>query len=313
MLARTAANLFWLCRYLERADYVARLLELAGRMNAVRVDSDRKSEWESVIIASGNAAAYLQAHTGFERRSAVHFLALDANNPSSILNCVETARLNARSVRAALTTDMWETVNALWQEMARLQQAALNSNRLIKLVDTVKAHVSRFHGVTATGMLRRDGHHFARIGQFLERADNTARLLDVKYHVRLPSPQDVGGVVDYYQWLAILRALDARRAYRALYHDRVQPWQVAELLIARLEFPRSLAYCYQAITRHLDAIQDRDAQQAADALRRAHILYSSLRFARVDRIASEGLHEYLEDIVARTATLGEKIAEGHLF
>lgn len=313
MLARTASNLFWLTRYMERADYVARLLEVAGRMNAVRVDADDESEWESAIYASGDQTAYFARHERASRRQVVDFLATDADNPSSIVSCVETARENARAVRTALTTDMWETVNGLWLELPRFQRQQMTTARLIELVDWVKDRVSRFHGVAATAMVRADGYHFTRLGQFLERADNTARLLDVKYHVRLPSVADVGGVVDYYQWLAILRTVDARRAYRALYHGHVQAGQVAELLISRQEFPRSLAYCYQMITRHLDAIERRDERLTAEARRRAHILYSSLRFARVDKIVASGLHEYLTDVINRTAALGEKIAEGHLF
>lgn len=313
MLARTAENLFWLTRYMERADHVARLLEVAGRMNAVRVDAERRSEWESAILASGVEDGYLAAHRTFERESVVHYLTMDLGNPSSIANCVEAARHNARSARSALTSDMWETVNTLWQELAQYQGGLLNTVQLVRLVSGVKAQVSRFQGVTATAMLRRDGFHFARIGQFIERADNTARLLDVKYHVRLPSVADVGGVVDYYQWLAILRAVDARRAYRALYQGRVQTAHVAELLISRLEFPRSLAYCYQAITYHLDAISDRDPRLAAESRRRAHILYSILRFAQAERIVADGLHEFLSDVIARTAVLARKIGEGHRF
>lgn len=313
MLARTADNLYWLARYMERADYLARLLQVAGHMNSVRVDSDRSSEWESAIVASGCEAGYAAAHDSVDEASVIDYLAFDRDNPSSIANCIETARRNARAVRTALTSDMWEAVNATWQELAGYQSARLDADRLNEFLDWVKARVGLFHGVCGNAMLRRDGFHFSRTGQFVERADNTARLLDVKYHVRLPQVSDVGGVIDYYQWLAILRVVGARRAYRVLFKGQVEPAQVAELLILRTEFPRSLAFCYQQITQHLDAIRSQDPQLAAEAKRQAHSLYSDLRFARVDRIIENGLHEYLTDMIERTDQLGAQIAKGHLF
>lgn len=313
MLARTAGNLFWLARYMERADYVARLLQVAGHMNAVRVDSDRDSEWESALVAAGSEDDYFEAHERADEASVIHFLAFDKNNPSSIACCIETARRNARAVRTALTTDMWEAVNATWQELGGFTESPLDGDGLGEFLEWVKARVGLFHGVTSNGMLRRDGFGFVRIGQFLERADNTARLLDVKYHVRLPSVSDVGGVVDYYQWLAILRVVGARRAYRVLFKGQVEPAHVAELLISRGEFPRSLAFCYQQIIHHLDDIHSQDPQRSAEAKRQAHSLYADLRFASIDRVIHDGLHEYLTDLIERTETLGTRIASGHLF
>ena len=313
MLARTAGNLFWLARYMERADYVARLLQVAGQMNAVRVDSDRDSEWESALVAAGSEDDFFEAHERADEASVIHFLAFDKDNPSSIACCIETARRNARAVRTALTADMWEAVNATWQELGGFTEAPLDGDGLAEFLEWVKARVGLFHGVTSNGMLRRDGFGFVRIGQFIERADNTARLLDVKYHVRLPSVSDVGGVIDYYQWLAILRVVGARRAYRVLFKGQVEPAHVAELLISRSEFPRSLAFCYQQITHHLDDIRSQDPQRSAEAKRQAHSLYADLRFASIDRVIEDGLHEYLTDLVERTETLGTRIASGHLF
>ncbi len=313
MLARTAANLFWLARYMERADYVARLLQVAGHMNAVRVDDDRSSEWESALVASGCDETYFAEHQTADEKSVINFLAFDADNPSSIFNCIETARRNARAVRTALTADIWESVNGAWQELAVYRATPMNADRLAEFLDWVKSRVGLFHGVCSNTMLRLDGFRFVRIGQFLERADNTARLLDVKYHVRLPQPSDVGGVVDYYQWLAILRVVGARRAYRVLFKGQVQTAQVAELLIIRGEFPRSLTFCYQQITQELDAIQSQDPARASEAKRQAHSLYAHTRFARIDQIIESGLHEYLTGLIDRTDELGAQISLGHLF
>ena len=274
MLARTASNLFWLARYTERADYIARLLQVAGRMSAVRVDTETSNEWDSAIVAAGCEAGFYQKHEIASAENVISYLTFDRDNPSSICNCIETARRNARAVRTALTNDMWEAVNPSWMELRDFEAIEMGEDQLTEFLDWVKSRTSLVHGVYANTMLRRDGFHFTRIGQFLERADNTARLLDVKYHVRLPTAEDVGGVIDYYQWLAILRVVGARRAYRVLFKGQVEPAQVAELLILRTEFPRSLAFCYQQITQHLDAIRSQDPQLAAEAKRQAHSLYS---------------------------------------
>ncbi len=314
MLARAAESLFWLARYMERADYVARLLQVAGHMNSVRVDSDRNSEWESAIVAAGCSKPYFAKHVVANEGTVIHFLAFDRDNASSIAACIEIARRNARAVRTALTADMWEAVNSTWQELAAYRAAApMSPDRLNEFLDWVKARVGLFLGIVSNTMLRLDGFRFARVGVFLERADNTARLLDVKYHVRLPQVTDVGGVVDYYQWLAILRVVGARRAYRVLFKGPVQPAHVAELLIVRTEFPRSLAFCYQQITQHLDAIVSQDAHAAAEVKRQAHSLFADLRFGRIDQIIGNGLHEYLTDLIERTDTLGIEFAKGHLF
>jgi len=313
MLARTAENLFWLSRYMERADYVARLLQVTGQMNAVRVDSDRNSEWESAIVAAGGSDSYYARQTEADEPSVIQFLAFDADNPSSIVNCIEIARRNARAVRTALTADMWEAVNTTWQELSTYRNTPMTEDLLSEFLEWVKSRVGLFHGVCSNAMLRRDGFHFVRVGQYLERADNTARLLDVKYHVRLPSVSDVGGVIDYYQWLAILRVVGARRAYRVMFKGPVEPAHVAELLIMRGEFPRSLAFCYNQITQHLDLIEDQDPQRAAEAKRQAHAIYTNLRYGQIDDVINNGLHEYLTDLIVRTEALGSQISEGHLF
>lgn len=313
MLARTASSLFWLARYMERADYLARLLQVAGHMSAVRVDASGNSEWESAIVAAGCHEAFFEKHGNANAETVVAFLAFDRENPSSICNCIETSRRNAREVRTALTSDMWEAVNTSWMELRDFDPSGMNEDRLTEFLDWVKARTSLVHGVYANTMLRREGFHFTRLGQFLERADNTARLLDVKYHVRLPTAQDVGGVVDYYQWLAILRVVGARRAYRVLFKGHVEPAQVAELLLLRLEFPRSLAFCFQQICLNLDSISSQDKELSAECKRIANVQFAELRYGRIDHIIEHGLHEYLSEMIDRCAVLGAEIARGHHF
>ncbi|MGB0133315.1 alpha-E domain-containing protein [Dokdonella sp.] len=313
MLARTASNLFWLARYMERADYLARLLQVAGHMSSVRVDANGNSEWESAIVAAGCQSAFFKKHSIANAESVIAYLAFDRDNPSSICNCIETSRRNARAVRTALTSDMWEAVNASWMELRDFESSDMDDDRLIEFLDWVKARTSMVHGVYANTMLRRDGFHFTRLGQFLERADNTARLLDVKYHVRLATAEDVGGVVDYYQWLAILRVVGARRAYRVLFKGHVEPAQVAELLLLRLEFPRSLAFCFEQICLNLDAIVSHDPAISTECKRIAHAQYAALRFGRIEPIIKQGLHEFLSELIQRCDVLGQEIAKGHNF
>lgn len=313
MLARTAEHLYWLARYMERADYAARLLQGAAHMSAVRVDAERNSEWQSAIVATGCQAQFEALHGQAGAAAAVDFMAFDPRNPSSIRSCIETARRNARSVRTALTADLWEAINSTWLELRDFTPGTLDDDRLGTFLDWVKARTGLFHGVYASTMLRTDGFHFTRLGQFLERADNSARLLDVKYHVRLPRVEDVGGLVDYYQWLAVLRVVGARRAYRVLFKGPVTPLHVAELLLLRPEFPRSLAFCFEQVTQQLDRIQGQDPQRSAEGKRLAHALYAQLRFGRIDHIYAQGLHEYLVDVLQRCAELGAEIARGYLF
>ncbi len=312
MLARTAESLFWLARYMERADYLARLLQVAGHMSSVRTDSDR-SEWESAIVAAGCRDGYFAEHPEPSADTVVAWLAFNPDNPSSIVSCIETARRNARAVRTALTADMWEAVNGTWLELRGFRSHPLKADELTGFLDWVKARTGLFHGVYASTMLRKDGFYFTRLGQFLERADNSARLLDVKYHVRLPRAEDVGGVVDYYQWLSVLRVVGARRAYRVLFKGQVAPLHVAELLILRPEFPRSLVFCLEQITTQLERIEGQDRLLTAEGKRLAHSLYAQLRFGRIDHIFRDGLHEYLSDVILRSDEIGREIARGHLF
>ncbi len=312
MLARIAEGLFWLSRYVERADYVARLLQVAGHMSAVRPDAELGSEWRSALVAAGVDEAF-HADKEYSEAAVIEYLAFDRSNPSSIISCIETARRNARAVRTALTNEMWESINGTWLELSMRRHAARDSDDLIRFLDWVKERAGLFQGVYANTMLRRDGFHFSRLGQFLERADNTARLLDVKYHVELPSVNDVGGVIDHYQWLAVLRVLAARRAYRVLFKGVVEPHLVAELLILRPEFPRSLRFCYEHLCTHLDQISGQDAQRSAESKRMANAMDVQLRYARVEQIMASGLHEFLSDFVDRTEVLGGEIARAHLF
>jgi uncharacterized alpha-E superfamily protein len=314
MLARTADSLFWLARHMERAENVARILQVGHRMATMsRSLAGSGNEWRSTLAATGCAQSFADTH-GDEAptRAVVKYLVRDTTNPSSIYSCFETARRNARAVRTALTVDMWEALNETWLGARSFSDADLEPDRVAAFLDWVRHRSLLFHGAYANTMLRNDAYYFTQLGTYVERADNTARILDVKYHVLLPSADHVGGVLDYYQWQSILRAVSAVRSYHWIFHDRLHPWQVAELLILRPEMPRSLRSCYAQITRYLDLISEGHGGKRGECHRLAGELDARLRFGRIQAIFQSGLHEFLTEFIDHTGALGRHIAEFYL-
>ncbi len=310
MLSRTANNLFWLNRYMERMDYVARLLEVGQRMAGL---SGSPEEWRSALVAAGCEPGYFEKHDEVATDRVVDYLVRDLDNPSSVRSCITTARKNARAVRTAITTDMWEAINGTWQESRELFARSLGQESLNQATDWVKTRSVLFRGAYASTMLRNDAYCFARLGSYIERADNTARILDVKYHALLPRSESVGGGMDYYQWTAILRAVSALRAYHWFYKDRVSPWNVAELMILKPEMPRSLRACYDEIAANLDQLGAAYGSRQGECHRLAGELHAGLRYGRIDNIFQTGLHEFLTQYIDRTFDLGDEISAHYLF
>jgi uncharacterized alpha-E superfamily protein len=312
MLSRTADSLYWVARYMERAENTARMLDVALRMPSLSDDDrDGASEWHSTIVASGCEKSFYAAHQSPGAAAVIDHLARDPKNPSSILSCLETARRSSRAVRTALTADMWDAVNATWLEARKLRDEDFAPENIRRLLDWVKERSQLFGGAVANTMLRNDAYWFTRLGTFIERGDNTARILDVKYHVLLPTPESVGGGVDYHQWATILRSVSALRAYHSIYRDRVKPWRVAELLILRQEMPRSLCKCLQEISSHLDLLSADGSR--GECHRLAGQVHAKLRFGTIESIFQGGLHEFLTEFIDTNTTLGDKIAEHYLF
>jgi len=312
MLSRTADSLFWMARYMERAENAARLLDVGMRMALTPLDDAVRSvEWRSALIAAGCEEGFFQKHERATAETALHYIACEPSNPSSILACLDTARRNARGVRAAVTADVWEAVNDTWHEARRLAPQDFSVDRVRPFLDWVKSRSQLFGGAVANTMLRTDAYWFVQLGACLERADNTARILDVKYHVLLPDYAQVGGGLDHLQWTAILRAVSARRAYHYVYRSRVQPWLVAELLILRPEMPRSLMSCLNRTTGYLDAL-GRAYGDRGECHRRAGRMHSRLRYAKVDEIIEAGLHEFLTEFIEENEALGGDIAHQYL-
>jgi uncharacterized alpha-E superfamily protein len=316
MLARTADNLFWLARYVERAEFAARIIDVTARLAALPKAYGGGAEWESALSAVGSLDRFRERYQTADEASVLEFLIFDPQNPSSIRACVESARTNARAVRTALTADMWQCVNAAWLELRSMERARapferMSRERIVPLLDVVKGMSRDFDGAAYRNMLRNDAYWFSRLGLYMERADNTARILDVKYHVILPESEAVGGSLDYFQWTAILRAVSAFTAYHWVYRQGVKPWLIADLLILKKEMPRSLVSCYDNLVRYLDAIATAYGAQGP-AQRHARAMLLRLENGALEDVFQTGLHEFLTEFIGDNARLGTIVAEQYL-
>lgn len=312
MLSRTAENLFWLSRYVERADYLARVLEATSRLAALpSAYAGQGNEWAGALSSAGCYDAFMREYDKATAENVIEYLAFSEKNPSSIRRCLETARFNARAVRTALTVEMWEGINSAWLELQRMDQSVLAPGRFSRFTDWVKDLSLRFDGSGYRTMLRNDAYWFSRVGIFLERADNTARILDVKYHILLPESSAIGGGLDYSQWAAILRSVNALTAYHWVYRESLRPWLIADLLILNRQLPRSLSSCYREVVDGLDSLGGTYGRQGK-AQRRARAQASALDNSSIDMVLKTGLHEFLTDFIAENQGVGNAITEQYL-
>jgi len=241
MLGRTAESLFWMSRQMERAENMARLAEAGFRISLTPDTGDgHREEWRSTLTSAGVLNLFLARYgeTAFDK--AVGFILFDDKNPSSVHSCLKQARTNARFVRTKITRDMWEALNSTWLSYDAIKPSEINAARLPELLDWIRERTSLFRGALLGTILRDDTFYFSQLGAFVERADNTARILDVKYFLLLPSHHAIGGEMDTYQWETILRSVSAHRSYWHVYQERYRPWNIADFLILRPEMPRSL-------------------------------------------------------------------------
>src|SRR5215813_8735104 len=312
MLSRTADNLYWLARYVERAEYLARIMEVTQRLTTLPLAYvGSTNEWESAVATAGCAHAFSSLYPEANEETVTDFLAFSSANPSSIRNCFEVARTNARAVRTALTVEMWDAINGAWLELKRFGNGPPSREEFMRFLRWVQESSLRFDGSAYRTMLRNDAYWFSRLGVYIERADNTARILDVKYHLLLPENERVGGPLDYFQWAAILRSVSALTAYHWVYRDSLKPWLVADLLILKDEMPRSLAACYEAIVRNLEALAGLYGRQGP-AQRQARGIRTRLQNSRMDGIFQRGLHEFIGEFITENNRLGSAITEQFL-
>ncbi len=326
MLSRTADHLYWMARYMERAENTARMLDVNYQTSLLPQSADAAlNGWKGLLSISELSGDYAQHHGEVNARDVMAYMVSDEANPSSIRNCLRAARENARAVRGTLTTEVWETQNQTWLEFQRLVATGAFQRDPSAGFEWVKfrSHLSR--GVTVGTMLQDESFHFLRIGSFLERADNTARLLDVKFHAvpseyfgaeqsqaqSQSSTQDSAPETEYdfYHWSAILRSVSAFEVYRKVYRNVIRPEKVAELLILRADMPRSLAACMNEVVANLGFVAN---AESGDTVRRAGRIRADLQYARIDEILATGLHAYLTQFLERVGTLGVGISRDFL-
>ena len=314
MLSRTADHLFWMSRYTERAENTARMLNVHHETSLLPQSAAvSQYGWLGVLSLSELLPAYTERQGEVSPRGVMRFMVLDEENPSSILACLKAARENARAVRGTLTTEVWETLNQTWLEMSRLARSGDFEEDPAEFFEWVKfrSHVSR--GVTLGTMLQDEAFHFLRLGTFLERADNTARLLDVKFHAveseffGTASEKDLE--YDFYHWAAILRSVSAFEIYRKVYRDVIVPERVAELLMLREDMPRALHHCMSEVLTNLRLV---GADPQGDTMRHAGRLRADLRYGHIDEILATGLHAFLTQFLDRVNQLGGHVSRDFL-
>lgn len=309
MLSRTAANLYWIGRYMERAEFTSRLVEATIRLGSLLGDVESIAAWKSTlsVVGADGFPAGQEALTAFNAR---RYLTLSRDNSSSIRSCIETARDNARAARNAITREAWEAINRAWLNI-RDRSSPGGTQTTLNLVEELKSDTRGFEGAVAR-MLRREGFWFLRLGAVIERGDNTARLLDVKYYLLLPEGERVGGTLDRDQWTTILQTVSARNAYRYIYREALKPWLIADLLIFRRELPRSLAAAAEETAELLAELGDRTGRQGeADRLARHRLV--EFQEGDIDALFQEGLHESLRRFIAENAALHQAIANQFRF
>ncbi len=313
MLGRTANDLFWMSRYIERAENIARLLEVGYRIALLpREGGGQDEEWLSTLRSAGCEKRYLAKYGSYDTSDVVNFMLFDVDNPSSVYSSLATARRNARAQRTAMTREMWESLNSAWIEFSAIDPATLGSNELPPLFDWIKERSALFRGSLLNTILRNDTFYFNQLGTFLERADNTARILDVKYYVLLPHSELVGGEIDSVQWAAILRSVSAHRSYRWVYKDSYKPWQIAEYLILNRQMPRSLRSCYDEVVPALDELGGYYGKcNGCNSV--AHDTHRLLAEGDMNAIFQSGLHEFLGEFIARNNRLGSEISTTYHF
>lgn len=312
MLSRTAENLYWIARYMERAETTARLMEVGERMSLMPdTGQGFRNEWEPLLQASGSADGFARKYGDPVQRNIESYMFFDTDNPSSVASCIRAARENGRIVRTALSAQVWDALNTAFQEMRALERRERSELPLSALTEWTLRHCAQLRGAIDVTLLRNDGYDFLHTGFFLERADATARLLDVKYFVLLPRVEYVGSGLDNYQWATLLRALSAHRAFHWAYGGEITAGKIAHFLILNPQCPRSLLASVQGVNAHLDRLA-RGYGRSGLAQGRARAMLGELAELSVDDIFDEGLHDFLSRFIRDTAELGALMHETYL-
>lgn len=311
MLSRTADNLFWLARYMERAETTARLLEVGSRIALIPSAAGYRNEWDSLLRATGTADGFSAKYGDPSQTNIESYLFFDHDNASSVATCITRARENGRIVRTALTSQVWDALNTAFQELRVMEAADRSTLELTRLTEWTMRHAAMVRGAIEATQLRSPGYDFMNLGYHLERADSTARLMDVKYYVLLPRADFVGTGLDNYQWTTLLRAMSAHRAFHWAYGGEVTAAKIADFLILNPQCPRALITCVQGLNTHLDRLT-KAYRRTSTAQAQARVALAGLAEARVDEIFEEGLHEFLTRFIIDMAGIGLAVHETYL-
>ena len=303
MLSRTANSIYWMARSLERAENLTRLLDVSHNMSLMPNSKGGQQELLAPLTITGRQDQFREAYPQLNAEALLEFFLFDEANDGSIFSCIRSARDNAHSVRDKLSSEAWESINATWLELRHRRQRGINHEGVKSLIDWIKQRSHEFRGAAYGTMLHNNVFHFMRLGTFIERADNTARILRVKLEV-MESQHNSNHAIDFYQWNALLQSLGAYEAYHDKYTGGLTTRNVTELMILSAELPRSLRYCIGALMSQLIAIEG-DQGQAAKRL--CAELHARLEYGEVDFITRFGLHEYLNDLLRRIHTIGDEI------
>lgn len=312
LLSRTAENLYWLTRYLERAETMARLLDVGARTSLIpNTAGGYRNEWHSVLLSSGTAHEYTRKYGEVRERDVVTHLFFDEENASSVTSCIGRARENGRIVRTALTMQMWDALNDAWTQLRQFKRTERSQLATGDLIEWTQRTTALIGGTLGLTHLRNDGYDFMHLGYRIERADATARLLDVKYYVLLPEVDLVGSGLDNYQWRTLLRSMSALRAFAWAYGGETTPGKIADFLILNRQLPRSLLSSVEGATHHLDRLA-RGYGRVTRAQTQARAMLGELAEMHIEDVQEEGLHEFLTRFVDTNADLAQSIHDVYL-
>jgi len=313
MLSRTASDLYWMSRYLERAENLARMLDVSYSLSLMPQDGrgNGLDELAMPLLITGTLEDYLQRHGELHAEHMLHFFALDATNPASLFNCLSAARSNAHAVRGRITADMWENINATWLTLFDLAEQGLSGYGISRFCEWVKERSHLFRGATYGTLMRGDVYSFIRLGTFIERADNTLRLLDARYELLGADSEDPNdrSARAYYQWSALLRALTAFEAFAEIYRGSPRAGKVAELLLLRAEVPRSLRAC---LTELQHTLAELPGDNGRPAQRLAAELEARLRYTVIEEVLETGMHAWITEYVDQVQSLGDAVHKCYL-
>lgn len=311
MLGKTANGLYWMYRYLERAENTSRLVETGQRIGLTRLGST-EGEWKSILQTAGVLNSFQAENEELNKDSAIDWMLRSRANASSVLTSIEGARQNARMVRTALTHEVWEAVNGCYMRSKDILSRKINERDLPKALHEIRQATALVRGATHGTMMRNDIYDFARIGTFLERADNTARILDVKYYVLLPTVMSVGSSIDNVQWETILRSVSARGGFRMTYGTDYNPEDIASFLILDKRMPRSLAFCIGKIRGNLDYLC-KTYGHVPESYQKVTHLEERYLTRDIGAVFSEGLHQYIQTVLSLIGGLGAQIEIDYRF